>query len=187
MHVDTELARQRSSSPRISGEASVAYEPQCPDQLVKALNTGVQSRKMVFPEHGGYRICETWQPPQQLDAETRSALKFYLARLEAYLAPAARPLLLSRILALLSHYRLEAHSPQVEACIADDWADDLGSYPLWAINHAARSWRRAKRFKPQISEMIEICEEAVKDLNGVYGRLQSMACLCESMDFDETA
>src|SRR5208337_5267888 len=37
-------------------------------------------------------------------------------------------------------------------------AEDLGPYPLWVINEAARQWRQTKVFKPQPSEMIRLCQ-----------------------------
>ena len=185
MHVSKELANSRSGSSSTLNRASVILEPLCPDRVSEVLRTGIHSRRIVYPEHGGYRVCEVWEPPKQIDVETRSKLNSYFVQLDAYMTPAPRSALLSRILALLSHYRLEAHSPQVEACIADDWADDLGNYPLWAVNLAARSWRRNKRFKPQISEMIESCEEAVKELKIIYSRLQSIVHLDASIHVND--
>lgn len=90
-------------------------------------------------------------------------IEAHLAALENYLALAGRGELLGRVLALLSHYRMDPHPADIEQRIADDWADDLGAYPMWAVEAAARHWRRTRRFRPQICEMIELCEEVARE------------------------
>jgi hypothetical protein len=60
----------------------------------------------------------------------------------------------------------------VELRIADDWAEDLGRFPMWAVEEAARRWRRTRKFKPQICEMIALCEEAAGEAIAERDRLR---------------
>jgi hypothetical protein len=90
------------------------------------------------------------------------------------MAPAPRAELMSRVLVLHAHYRSTIQADAVEQGIADDWAEDLAAYPMWAVEEAARIWRRTKKFKPQISEMIELCEAATVTLKLERDRLQSI-------------
>lgn len=75
------------------------------------------------------------------------------------LAPAPPDRLLARLLALLSHYPAKAMPPEVEQMIALDWASDLGDYPAWVVDAAARVWRRTRKWRPSIVEMRTICDE----------------------------
>jgi hypothetical protein len=143
-----------------SGKMNVCPERSTAVQSV--LKAGVKSSRMVFPEHGPSRCVEVWEVPS-VSGSLRLEVSRYLQELETWLRPADRGELLARILALLSHYRLDPQPPAVEARIADDWAEDLGAFPMWAVDEAARGWRRTKKFKPQISEMVDLCEVAVGD------------------------
>jgi hypothetical protein len=144
-------------------------------QKVKdAIEAGVVSRRMLFPENAPPRSVETWSAPIIRDKAIGAAIWSRLAELDAWMSPAPRPELMSRILVLLAHYRSSAHADAVEQGIADDWAEDLAPYPMWAIEQAARTWRRTKKFKPQISEIIELCQIAVSDLSLEQGRLQAI-------------
>ena len=58
--------------------------------------------------------------------------------------------------------------------MADDWAEDLGDYPAWVVEAAARQWRRTKRFKPQICEMIALCEAECGEKRIHRDRLRAM-------------
>jgi hypothetical protein len=97
-----------------------------------------------------------------------------LRNLTIALNPAPSGDLLSRIMVLLAHYRVAEHSKATEYGIALDWADDLAEYPMWAIEDAARIWRRTKKFRPQICEMIELCEGACGKLKTERRRLESV-------------
>jgi hypothetical protein len=113
----------------------------------------------LFFGDGCYRTVEKWSPPvggRELADEAAAAL----AEIRTVLRPADRGKLLARVLALLSHYRSDPNPAQVEMAMADDWADDLGEFPMWAIEEASRTWRRTKRFKPQICEMRDLCRDA---------------------------
>ncbi len=78
------------------------------------------------------------------------------------------------MLALLSHYRSEPNPPAVETMVAEDWAEDLKEFPVWAIAEAARWWRRNRRFRPQICEIRKLCEDAVGDAPLVRDRLRAI-------------
>jgi hypothetical protein len=108
------------------------------------------------------------------DRAVGEAIWSRLTVLDAWLTPAPRAELMSRILVLLAHYRLTAHVNAVEQGIADDWAEDLANYPMWAIDKAAKTWRRTKKFRPQIGEIIELCEEEVGRISVERQRLQSI-------------
>ena len=109
------------------------------------------------------RTHERWVAPLVEGREELAEVEAHLAALEDYLALAGRGELLGRVLALLSHYRMDPHPADVEQRIADDWAEDLGAYPMWAVEAAARHWRRTRRFRPQICEMIELCEGVARE------------------------
>lgn len=79
---------------------------------------------------------------------------------DTILAPAEPDHLLGRVLALLSHFPAKGLTPDVEQLVAMDWVEDLGEFPAWAIDDAARAWRRTKKWRPSIAEMRALCEEA---------------------------
>ena len=138
------------------------------------LEAGVVSRRWLFPEDGPPRSVEEWRPPAITDKAVGRAVWSRLDTLDACLSPAPRAELMSRVLVLLAHFRSAAQADAVEQGIADDWAEDLEVYPMWAIEDAARAWRRTKKFRPQISEMIELCEAATGGLSLERHRLQSI-------------
>ncbi len=135
--------------------------PDTPTPVRAVLERGVVERRFLFPENGASHCVERWEPPALRNTAELREVEGRLATLEEALAPAERGELLARVLALLSHYRLEPNPPQVELRIADDWAEDLAGFPMWAVEAAARRWRRTRKFKPQICEMIALCKEAV--------------------------
>lgn len=145
-----------------------------PREVTDAIAAGVVSRRMLFPEDGPPRTLETWKAPVIEDKAVGAAVWARLAALDAWMAPADRPRLMSRILVLLAHYRSTQHADAVEQGIADDWAEDLAVYPMWAINEAARTWHRTRKFRPQISEIIELCEAATATSATERGRLRAM-------------
>jgi hypothetical protein len=143
-------------------------------QIRDAIEAGVVSRRLLFPENSPPRRVETWRAPVIKDKAVGAAIWSRLKELDVWLSPAPRPALMSRILVLLAHYRSTTHADAVEQGVADDWAEDLAAYPMWAIDEAARTWRRTRKFKPQISEIIELCEAARGSLALEHKRLQAM-------------
>ena len=179
MHVDRPISPPLRHLQHLSEMELLVHPgaPACPHAVAAILRAGVVGSTITFPEGVGYRRIETWEPPQGVGPDETALVHRYLRELTSYLAPANRGEVLARILALLSHYRLEAHSPQVEAWIADDWAEDLEGYPMWAINHAARVWRRTMRFKPQTGEIVTLCDTAVVSFRRDYERLRLLVDL----------
>ncbi len=148
--------------------------------VTKLLKEGVRSTRLLFPENGPTREVETWLPPCVTDLRTLDEVRDRLRNVAIALDPAPPGDLLSRIMVLLAHYRVPEHSKATEYGIALDWADDLAEYPLWAIVEAARKWRRTKKFRPQICEMIELCEDACGKLKTERRRLESVIDASES-------
>lgn len=138
------------------------------------LERGVAERRFLFPDAGPIRRVERWSPPVLHSPAEAAAVEQRLLALDDVLQPAHRGALLARVLALLSHYRVDPHPPEVEQRLADDWAEDLGAYPLWAVEDAARTWRRAQRFKPQPMEMVALCEELCGALRQERDRLRQV-------------
>jgi hypothetical protein len=149
--------------------------------VARIIEAGVVDRRMLFPENGGSRVFEHWNPPVLQDERALQEVRDYLGQLEAILAPAAHGELLARILALLSHFRAEANPQQIEQMMADDWSEDLGAYPMWAIKEACRRWRRTRKWRPQICEMIALCAEAAGPAMERRDRLQSIVSVSYSV------
>ena len=147
--------------------------PHCP-VAAAVLERGIAERRFLFPDAGPARRAERWSPPAMQNPAETAAVERRLRALDDALQPAHRGALLARMLALLSHYRMDPHPPEVEQRLADDWADDLGAYPLWAVEAAARTWRRTRRFKPQPVEMVALCEEACGSLRQERDRLRQI-------------
>jgi len=148
--------------------------PPPPAPVARLLESGIQERRFLFPDNGTVRIVETWQPPSEMEDGVAGLAMQHLSELEAALRPAERGVLLARILALLSHFRAEPNPPQVEQMIADDWAEDLGEFPIWAVEQACRQWRRTRKWRPQICEMVALCQEAVTEPETRRQRLQAL-------------
>ena len=163
-----------------TGISLPARMPPAPPEVTAALAAGIKSSRFVFPQDGSVRTVEVWEPPVITDKRTGMAIWSRLEALERFTAPAEAGEVMSRILVLLSHYRQAGHSDAVEQGIADDWAEDLGSYPIWTINEAARRWRRTRKFKPQISEIVELCDHAGGEAIKERDRLRSIVAATEA-------
>lgn len=171
MHVSKRsLVPSSASPPARSGHAPRVLQP-CPEAAA-VLERGITERRFVFPDSGPARQVERWSPPALEDAAEVALVERRLVALDEALYPANRGALLARVLSLLSHYRMDPHPPEVEQRLADDWAEDLYDYPLWAVEDAARSWRRTRRFKPQPAEIVALCEEATGALQRERDRLR---------------
>lgn len=155
-----------------TGDAAPHF-PRCP-VAAAVLERGVAERRFLFPDASPARRMERWSPPTIQSQAEAAAVERRLLALDDALQPAHRGALLARVLALLSHYRMDPHPPEVEQRLADDWAEDLGAYPLWAVEAAARTWRRTRRFKPQPAEMVAMCEESCGPLQQERGRLRQV-------------
>jgi len=143
-------------------------------QVTAAIAAGLRSSKLVFPENAPARTIEDWRPPVVTDQATMHELRRRLQNLAKVLGPADRVMLEGRIAVLLAHYRSNDLPDWIEERVADDWADDLADYPLWAITEAARTWRRTKKFKPQISEIVQLCHAACEVYRKERSRIASI-------------
>ncbi len=170
----------RMSVPAPTGRArplSPATRPGIPEQnaaVARALSSGVRSVRYLHPDNGPSRRVEEWRAPAVSDPAVLAQVEAHLAALDQALAPSHTGPLLTRVLALLSHYRSEPNPPAVETMVAEDWAEDLKEFPIWAVAEAARWWRRNRRFRPQICEIRKLCEEAVGDAPLVRDRLRAI-------------
>ncbi len=146
-----------------------------PPALRAVLDGGRIDRRSRFTEDGFVGIAEDWTPPDNVTPRhallARQALNELVADI---LVPATPNHLLGRVLALLSHYPAKATSPDVEQLLAMDWADDLGEFPAWAIDHAARIWRRTRKWRPSIAEIRALCEDACASERALADRLRAV-------------
>lgn len=132
-----------------------------PDPLREILAAGRLEHRPRFGDDGFEGLTEIWTPPAAVTARHAAMAQRALDDLEgSVLAPAEPDRLLGRVLALLSHYPAKGLTPEVEQLVALDWVEDLGEFPGWAIDQAARTWRRTKKWRPSIAEMRALCEEA---------------------------
>ncbi|WP_042703309.1 hypothetical protein [Azospirillum sp. B506] len=147
-----------------------------PPPLQELLAQGRTDRRPRFGEDGFDGMIEQWFPPSGVTPAQAALARQTLEELSAsVLAPADSDRLLGRILTLLSHFPVKGVSPEVERMMALDWADDLGEYPAWVIDAAARSWRRSRKWRPSIAEMRALCEDLCAPERALADRLQALA------------
>lgn len=148
-----------------------------PVALRRVLADGRTERRARFAEDGFDGIAERWVPPA-VTREVASMARHALEDLgSSVLAPAPAHHLLGRILALISHYPAKALSAEVEQMVALDWAEDLGDYPAWAIDAAARIWRRSRKWRPSIAEMRALCAEVTAPERELADRLRTLVAV----------
>ncbi|HYF89513.1 hypothetical protein [Azospirillum sp.] len=132
-----------------------------PAPLREILAAGRLEHRPRFGDDGFEGLTEIWSPPATVTVRQAAMAQRALDDLEgSVLAPAEPDRLLGRVLALLSHYPAKGLTPEVEQLVAMDWVEDLGEFSGWAIDQAARTWRRTKKWRPSIAEMRALCEEA---------------------------
>lgn len=147
-----------------------------PPPLQELLARGRTDRRPRFGEDGFDGMIEQWSPPAGVTAAQAALARQTLEELSAtVLVPADSDHLLGRVLTLLSHFPAKGLSPEVERMMALDWADDLGEYPAWVIDAAARNWRRSRKWRPSIAEMRALCEEICAPERALADRLQALA------------
>jgi hypothetical protein len=173
----------------LPGRAPLAFDPTMgpsqriqalvaalPEPLQAVLAAGHVERRPRFKDDAFDGLSETWLPPAVVDARHAAMAQRALDDLgRGILAPAAPNHLLSRVLALLSHFPAKGMTPEVEQMVALDWAEDLGEFPAWAIDQAARNWRRSRKWRPSIAEMRTLCEEACARERHMAGQLKIIA------------
>jgi len=147
-----------------------------PEPLQRLLDRGQVGRHSRFTEDGFADVVEDWIPPDGVTPRHAALARRSLLEIDdTILAPASANHLLGRVLALLSHFPAKATSPEVEQLLAMDWADDLGEFPAWAIDQAARRWRRTRKWRPSIAEIRALCEEACAEERALADRLRAIA------------
>ena len=147
-----------------------------PAPVRQALDGGTTVRRSRFADDGFDGVREEWTPPAGVSAAQAAAAARALEVLRrGPLAPASPDRLLARVLALLSHYPAKGLSPEVEQMVALDWAEDLGEFPAWAVDRAARIWRRTRKWRPSIAEMRELCRESCAGERALAERLARLA------------
>ncbi|WP_451979278.1 hypothetical protein [Azospirillum endophyticum] len=147
-----------------------------PPALRELLAQGRTDRRPRFGEDGFDGMIEQWSPPAGVTAAQAALARQSLEELlTTVLAPADSDHLLGRVLTLLSHFPAKGLSPEVERMMALDWAEDLGEYPSWVIDAAARSWRRSRKWRPSIAEMRSLCQELCAPEHMLADRLQALA------------
>ncbi|KAA0578508.1 hypothetical protein FZ983_19050 [Azospirillum sp. B21] len=147
-----------------------------PPPLQRLLAQGRTDRRPRFGDDGFDGMIELWSPPDGVTAAEAALARQSLEELYVtVLAPADSDHLLGRVLTLLSHFPAKGLSPEVERMMALDWAEDLGEYPAWVIDAAARSWRRSRKWRPSIAEMRALCEELCAPERALADRLGALA------------
>lgn len=142
-------------------ERGLALASTLPVPLRNLLAAGRLERRPRFGDRGFDGLTEEWSPPDGVTGQHALMARRALDELTgSILAPASPDHLLARVLALLSHYPAKGTAPEVEHLVALDWAEDLGEFPAWAVDAAARTWRRTQKWRPSIAEMRALCEEA---------------------------
>lgn len=146
-----------------------------PEAVREVLATGRLERRPRFGENGFERLEEIWFPPTVVSARQAAMAQRVLNDLEGFvLAPAEPDRLLGRVIALLSHFPAKGLTPDIEQLVAMDWAEDLGEFPAWAVDAAARTWRRTRKWRPSIAEMRALCEEACASERAMAHRLRQI-------------
>ena len=162
-----------------SGEPTKAAANQALVPVTDRVAALLQPTRTVprYGDHGYEGDTEIWEP-REVTAADVPALRRQMAMVNAAMAPADPGAILARVLALLSHYRDRVPLPtQVEAAIAEDWADDLGEFPAHVVAEAARRWRRHPtkyRFKPLPGDIRALCIEISGRLPVIKQRLERL-------------
>ncbi|MDQ2105134.1 hypothetical protein [Azospirillum isscasi] len=159
-----------------AAERWLALAAALPAPLRDILAAGRVERRPRFGDGGFDGVTEDWTPPDGVTGQHALMARRALGELTgSVLAPASPEHLLARVLALLSHYPAKGTAPEVEHLVALDWAEDLGEFPAWAVDAAARSWRRTRKWRPSIAEMRALCEEVCAPERALARRLSVIA------------
>lgn len=146
-----------------------------PEAVRDVLAAGRLERSPRFGENGFEGLQEIWSPPPTISARQAAMAQRLLSELESsVLAPVEPDRLLGRVMALLSHFPAKGLTPDIEQLVAMDWAEDLGEFPVWAVDSAARTWRRTRKWRPSIAEMRALCEEACVHERALAHRLRQI-------------
>lgn len=159
-------------------EIQAAVEPVSP--RIAALLAPVRS----VPRAGewGYEgLSEIWEARSVSPADIPD-LRRQLDQLEGALQPADSGACLARIFGLLAHYRQTVLPPEVERCVANDYLEDLGEYPLCVLESACRAWRRDPikfKYRPLPGDLRKICAELTERTTTVAMRIRKLLAIAE--------
>lgn len=116
------------------------------------------------------RIVECLDRPRLLPREPsltekeRKDLEAVRPAYRAYLEPGPRSEILALVTRLRAHYFVSDVPDALAQALADDWADDLGRYPIWAVKAACDRYRRSEPTRaPKPANIIAFCEEEIED------------------------
>lgn len=123
------------------------------------------NERLVFPKDAEpYSVEREAFVPPAIKPEIADKICGILDGLEPLLAPAEREKVLARSVALLSHYFAPDMDARLAQAIAEDWADDLDEFPLWAVREACTQWRRNEtRRRPTPGDIRELCQLITRD------------------------
>lgn len=118
-----------------------------------------------FPSDGRpiYSVVNhMWKPPNPPNAMV-SEISDALAEHERYIAPAPRQKISARVTVLLAHYYVPDLPAAAQVAVLEDWVEALQEFPRWAIKTACDEWLRTQRRTPVPADMVELCNDAIRD------------------------
>ena len=99
-----------------------------------------------------------------LTREERETLTNRLTTYRAYLQPGRREDISALLTRLRGHYFVPNMSPALAQALAEDWADDLGGFPLWAVKAACDRYRRNEETKtPKPAAVMGFARDEIQD------------------------
>ena len=114
------------------------------------------------------RIVECQKRPDLIPREPsltqseRRALEAVLPAYRAYLKPGTKNEISYSVTRLRAHYFVPYVPDPFGKALADDWAEDLGSYPLWVVDLACKRYRRREADRsPRPADIIALCDEII--------------------------
>ena len=125
----------------------------------------VDATSLRFPSDGrdSYSVFDhSWKPPsppKSLVPEIRDAL----AEHERYMEPAPRQKISARVTVLLAHYYVPDLPAAAQVAVLEDWVEALRDFPWWAIKTACDEWLRTQRRKPVPADLVDLCNDAMRD------------------------
>ena len=132
-------------------------------------------------DHGFEGLSEIWDARPVTPADMPDLIR-QLEQIESALHPAESGACLARIFGLLAHYRQTELPPEVERCVANDFLEDLGEYPLCVLESACRTWRRDPtkfKFRPLPGDLRKICAELTERTTVAATRIRKLLANAE--------
>ena len=94
----------------------------------------------------------------------RETLVSLLPAYRAYLEPGPRAEISALLTRLRAHYFVPDVPDALAQALADDWADDMALFPLWAVKAACDRYRRSEASRaPRPADIISFCKEEIQD------------------------